>query len=294
MADAGKLTEAECMRLIAAHGTSLVGYFRGRGVRPDDADDRAQDVWARLLADVRSGDDDGYDPKRGTTFYIYVIARYARWAIVPAKPPDSRKSFEPPELVEDQPDGSMGPVELLLGREFRLFAFRELFRLVFLFGGYPHQQLAFALSKHIYGRQTPRGVDGASTAVQTLYGSTPLDVLLDVYLKAYVDESRINDPVEIALLQEYLEPVRTRLGLTIDELFKSDSASRKAFAGDGAELVGQTCLRQYYINYEVGHTAAISEWCSKVKDKIYKCLGLKRTATLEAAMDRVAESRRPG
>jgi len=261
----------------------LKGYILGE-IRGDDAaaDEIAQDTWVAVWEQMhKSPEEGGYDPGKGA-FYTFVINRVAKFKIRQwwSEAGSARfRAGEAREVPEPADARQLRPDELLIQQEDlrrRHAAFCELFRLTFLCGGYPHQQLAFGFSRHIYGKESDRGIEGAPARVVQDHGAVPLEALVEAYWDDYRKESQIRDSEGLGQLRECLDPVRARLPLRVGELVRLDPASSRELVGVGDRAVGRTQLQDYYSGRAAGAAAAISDWCYQVADRVREVLALTR------------------
>ena len=140
------------------------------------AEEIAQNVgleaWKSMTESPEEG---GFDQSKGV-FYSYIINRFAKfhvlqWRRRKARSVEILTGFEGGDggRAFKLPDGrGLAPDERLeKEEELRLLVagYAELFRILFLCGGYPHQQRAFGLSKHVFGRKSRRGIEGAPELV---------------------------------------------------------------------------------------------------------------------------------
>jgi DNA-directed RNA polymerase specialized sigma24 family protein len=271
-------------RLVAEFHKPLIGYVRARtGLPLGEAEDLVQETWARVLVLMRRSESEGgYDCHKGSyyTFLTQCVAKYAvlqqlggptstRERPVPFGVEREGQTTEPTDRSGSGPDSCLQAAEEI---RLRHVTFLELFELVFRCGGYPHQQLTFAFSKLIAGKESRRGIEGTPTSVDSAYGTRPLAALLGDFFHAYMTESRIEDADTLRHLQRSVEPVRGRLGLKVEELFRFDKASLEYLAGLAGRTAGHTRLRDYYSGHQAGPAAAISDWCNKVKNRVQKVL----------------------
>lgn len=267
-----------------------------------------QDTWIAVWQELeRPADKGGYDPAKGG-FYTYVIHRFAKYKALQWIDDRGRRpiSLEPETddtrsgLTRADPDAQPAD-DLLVAEEealVRLKAYSEMFRLVFLCGGYPNQQLAFGFSKHILGKQSERAIEGAPEKVADEYGGVTLSLLLEAYWQRYQSESRIVQPEIESLLKESLSPLRKRLPVTVAKLMEKDKASLDQHRPLADRVVAKTCLKDYYQRRKGGHTAAIPDWCYKVEGRVRRVLELGPKACsrcklrhLQPCVDRAGEDR---
>lgn len=293
-------------QLVNAFQKPLVGFILTRSTASQsDAEDIAQDVWCEVWEQIhRPAEENGYDPTKGR-FYTFLINYFAMPKIKDWQR-DKIRSHERTGMLETDdrrgvrepaaPTQSSQPdVGLQVEEHFRLAnaAFLELLRLTFLCGGYPHQQLAFAYSKLIYGQPSPRGIEGAAEKVHHEHGAVPLDTLTSTFWEAYASASRLTAEL-LQRINHYLDPVRFRLPLKVAELVQLDSASRTQFKRLLRKKVGQTRLRDYYAHHKGSFTAAIPDWSYKVEKRTREILGLKKGASQNKVVEEVIQRRSHG
>jgi hypothetical protein len=244
---------------VRTYQAPLEGYLLGK-IRGDRkaAEDLAQEIWTDVWQDLpRPAAEGGYDPGKGK-FYTFVINRFARFKVLQWRESRSRSKTIPLPRGADEshdspllPDDSTPPPDRAVEQREELhrkhLAFSELFRLVLLCGGYPHQQLAFGFSKHVLGQRSDRAMEGSPERVDREYGDLPLSRLLEAYWKRYREASCIDDEELIRSLSECLVPVGGRLSLSVEALFQNDHASRKQYGKLLGMQAGGTSLRNYYV-----------------------------------------------
>ena len=261
---------------------ALLGYVRARVPASSlDPEDITQRVWVAVWKGLRqSPEDGGFDPTKGS-FYSFVLGRYARFFVLRAREEGGKhrressidelqerlgEAGELPDHSGTEPDSSLEAAERV---RLRLQAFAEIFRIVFLCGGYPHQQLAFGFSKYLYGQYGDR-----AQRVHTRHGSTALEQLTDDFWKACQQVTEIPGGMARGQLRDSLKPLEERLSLAIENLMALDKASLVHFAGLAGMTAEQTCLEDYYSQRKGGYTAAIPDWCYKVERRVREVLGL--------------------
>jgi DNA-directed RNA polymerase specialized sigma24 family protein len=283
--------------LYAKYHRALTGYLLGRAAMArEDAEDIAQDIWLRALPDlVRPVSEGGYDPERGS-FYTFLVHRYAKFAalqFVEAKRRRAELSLAGDGEGEDAgiatqlaSDDDPELVQILREElEERQAALCQCFRLTFLYGGFPHQVLAFGYSKLIYGQTTQRDrdvlllekrrrreVEGDPKRLDAEHGSDPLHAVEAKFWDAFKRVSNLDD-LTLRKLEACLDPMRQRLELTVAEM----SQGNKIFLDHHAQLAGQkvgaTAVRDYYGTRGLN---AITDWCDKVQNRVRDRLGIGR------------------
>ncbi|MBC7248054.1 MAG: hypothetical protein H5T73_09780 [Actinobacteria bacterium] len=244
--------------------------------------DVVQEVWEQFLLRLRRPPGErGYDPSR-----IAHPGSFLKWLreyfVVPkiwelgkkaakAVPPESLGGDDELRWVVDGETPTPEEV-MMLARRVReeLVASWWVLKLAFLCGGHPHQQLAFGFSKLIYGKESPRGVEGNPKKVDAEHGATPLRPLGEEFLSAYAAASQLGEEA----VRECLGPLRERLPLTLDEIMALDRASSRRYAELLPSRAADTCLRDYYRLSRRGYTAAIPDWSYKLEKRVREVLGV--------------------
>jgi DNA-directed RNA polymerase specialized sigma24 family protein len=283
-------------KLVTAQHKALIGFIRAR--MPGDLVDAevvAQKVWIAVWEDLRvPPEQGGFDPEKGS-FQAFVRYRHAQYILRREIAANAKKRARETSLDERQEEyGPMpaasrdaGPAQSLQTEEFlrlRLAAFKELFRILFLCGGYPHQQLAVAFSKYLYGACADR-----VQRVHQEHGATPLCRLVEDFTDTCRTFSELPDDDGQGVPRESLSPLLLRLPLTVSRLMDLDKASRDQFATVAARRAGDTCLGDYYADRKGGFTAAIPDWCYKVEKRVRQLLGVEETRSLRNVLEKAAE-----
>jgi DNA-directed RNA polymerase specialized sigma24 family protein len=273
--------------LIAAHHQALIGYFRlNLWCDQQRAEDAAQETWKRVIKRFHNPPDSptraGYNADVGA-FYTWVVAGFATYIVRQLQkkkktevvlPPPGPGPEPPPEPVDQAP----GPDEMAQIEDDLLMqttSFRQVHRLVFHCGGYPHQQLAYGFSVCLNSHPSNRGMEGAPAQVGYQHGGTALAKLADQYVLEFVRQSGVAD---VHRLEADLEPLRERLQVSVRKLVRTDPASAELFKPIADREVADTCLRDYHVGptmvgkKRVGSKrafpAAIADWCYKVKLRV--------------------------
>lgn len=284
-------------QLVQKYARALLGFLLGRAAMSrEDAEDMAQDIWARALSDLHTTPDaGGYDPQRGS-FYTYLIHRYAKFHVLQYLEAKRRRvalSYSATEDGSDPADQPFladdnDPETLQLRREDmeeRHDALCRCFRMTFLFGGYPHQVLAFAYSKLVYGKSTQREsdaglldhrrkreVEGDPKRLDAEHGSEPLHKLFTHFWEAFQRISGM-DSAQLQKFQAYLEPTRERMQLTVAAMSQGNKVFLDHHAHLADRVVGETNVRDYYGTRGLN---AIPDWCDKVQNRVRERLGISR------------------
>jgi hypothetical protein len=264
-------------RLVREYHKALVAFIGIRiycfGGRQSDAEDIAQEVWLDVSQKNRPSQSEGaYDPDKGAV-YTYLVG-FARNKI-------KQWRANNPVPVEQVFGQFNGPQQLQMVSS----AYSKLFSILFICGGYPHEQLSFAFSKHIYGQPSSRAIEGSSEKLDSDHGDTLLNKLLDEYWQGYSSVSQLEED-ELEQLLSYLKPVRTRMELKVKELMSLAPAALKCYENLQDKKVAKTRLRDYYANLRRPFGDVISDWCYGVEDKIRRKLGIPKGTPSDDTLER--------
>jgi len=287
--DAQKGNQEAFGKLVNAYNKMLIKHIQLR-IENDSvkAEDIAQATWLRVLERI-----DRYDPNKGS-FYNYVVKVFARKEIGLFWEEQKKiniSSEQDNEIAEIQPsieiiDKRMLPDDIMLYKEYLRLqkqAYFRIFQLLFLCGGYPHQQLAFAYSKLIYGSQRASNgikgsariegrIEGDSKSVDRKHGNTDLRNLTNSFLHDYSSLAGLG-PREIQELNEYMLPVKTRLNVKVSSLFSLSYVLLEQLQPLHDMDVGCTSISDYYTQKR-GADKSIPDWCNKVIKSINAALGI--------------------
>jgi DNA-directed RNA polymerase specialized sigma24 family protein len=248
----------------------------------DDAEEIAQNVWSKAWEILCSpSGQDKYDPSKGSLYAWLInylaIPKIKDWIKSKWKTIEwTDTTYEQSSNIMDLPDNLV-----LQEEELSLInsAFYELFRLTFLCGGYPHQQLAFALMKHIYGKQSKRAIEGDARKVDAIYGNKTLEDVLVDYLVEYRRISQVDDEKFLKNLSEYIKPVKDRLDLKVETLINPfPSYLEELYSKD----VKNTNFRDYYVRGKQSGTHPLTYWCDRLQERMRSLLRLENTLSDEA------------
>jgi DNA-directed RNA polymerase specialized sigma24 family protein len=271
MAECNRGRDEAFQKLVKAYDPALRSYLRSQvliynlcgfvesgsqmyAAATSTADELAHDVWTDVL--IRESESRGYD--RVHSFYTYLVNVVAMGAVAKVR----RQRREGP--IEDLPDEEGEPLD---GPEplddAMLAAFDALFRVLFLCGGYPHQQLAFAYSKVIYGATSKgdRRVEGKSSAVYEEHSDERLNDLASRFWQDFCLRSRASR-LDLEETRQSMAPLYCRLEYTASEALARDVQ----FTGAPDQVLGTSVLKDYY-GTVVG-PRAISDWCDKVGKRV--------------------------
>jgi DNA-directed RNA polymerase specialized sigma24 family protein len=266
-------------QLVNRYEPRLRAYIRANGVPGVDDEDVAQKVWLEVWQAIhKPAEDGGYDPARAG-FYTWVIKCFARYRVLD-QIESRRRSHQTIGTTEDgNPLDAIPAAQSDVTPEdairLRLEAFIQLFRLLWHCGGYPHEQIAFVLSKLVRGVESQRGMEGVPQHADQEYGCRWLDTLIDESWAAYMSASGMDPAALAGSLQTCLEPARIRLLSPVGRLIQPLQESMRSLQD---KKTGQTCFRDYYATEREPRqskgTHPISQWCWRVLQRIRHLLGL--------------------
>lgn len=259
----------ELGQLIEQHDSRLKNFIRAQIWNESDVEDIAQEIWTEVCEKY------DYDPAKGT-FLTWVKSRFAKYKIMQWQDRQKRRfkslgSQEPREGEHEGPPdpAPVEPSDLLR----RLESWLAIMRLLFHCGGYPHQQLAFALSRVIYGRGSDGKVRGDSQRFHEEHGGELLGRLPQTFYDLYRKQSGLRDD-QLADLQESLKPLKMKLTLKVQILLEFDPHARSNVRKELLDQdAGGTCPRDYYEKHSGGYSVAIPDWSDKVKRRLGQFLG---------------------
>jgi len=253
--------------------------------RIEDAQNLVQDLWALAWEDLpKPPERRGYDPARGR-YYTYLLHRFLNHLIKRHNKKMDAERAETFSLDEETGKDSetlecrivdpqaISPAEAAKMKE-ELLRLREihaeLFRITFLKGGYPHEQLAFAMLKLVSGRQSHRAIEGKPADLDASHGASPLQEVAEVFWREYQKESEL--PLEcLARCEQDLRPLREKLHMKVEAIYPPRSRLYERLSQVLGALVGLTCFHHYYDRR--GASASLSDWCYKVRERVRKALG---------------------
>ncbi len=274
-------------RLVEIFTLPLIGHILARiGGSRSDAEDIAQEVWLAAAGSIRlKPQEGGFDIHKGG-YYNYLINRYAKFKIRQWKQKQKRNREYPfpadrefkglyPQIKDS--DESSSPDALLHfmeEREQKAKQYWELLRIVFLCGGLPHQQISFLYSKIIYGRKSPRGIEGNPKKVNERHGAESLNKLHEKFWKCFKAAAQIDESI-IEGRRHYSDPLKKRLQLKVQTLVGNDSRLMKYLAKILNIQAAETNLADYYAEFAGGYSTAVPDWCYKVERRIRTVLSGK-------------------
>ncbi|MFZ5351965.1 MAG: hypothetical protein ACOZCL_04465 [Bacillota bacterium] len=164
--------------------------------------------------------------------------------------------------------------------------------LVFLCGGYPHQQLAFAISKLLYSKQSSRAVEGRLEHIYNEYSSTPFTEVLTSIKHIIWKNEDIRHEIKLDIFKA-MKPLNLRLPLKILELLQEDKLARSFFKSLLDKNTCDTCFKDYYSiakdpsakksSVQISNT--ISNWILKLENKIRNLLNIDCSEELYGVLD---------
>ncbi|MHC4464278.1 MAG: RNA polymerase sigma factor [Planctomycetota bacterium] len=171
----------------------------------------------------------------------------------------------------------------------RWMAYQQLLRLLFLCGGYPHEQLAFGYIKVLFGKPSNRAIEGNPQQVEEKYGNKEIRQLIDLFQKKFHKKTAIDEPGFKKYLEHVLCPIRQRSELKVGVLIQPLEDHLKPIEGTVVKL---TCLNQYYENTTKTHP--FTYWCARVSSNLRKVFDLPENTTPDEVIDIIAEKCRDG
>lgn len=269
----------------------VLGYLRGFGISHQDAEDVAQIVW--LKARERMGRPPGagdFDPNIGG-FYTWItrcIAKYEALEWIRRQGRDGTVYMADDQY--QQIDDTRPPFD-----EAKLYqmhmAFCRLFRLLFLCGGYPHEQLAYGLAKLIYGKPSGRSIEAKAEHVDAEYGDKKLQTVAGCFMGKY---SALSGLIGVyGFLRVSLRHLHRRMEYKVEELIRGLTKEPKRIQN---AVVADTCFRDYYIKTSDRKTHPVSDWIYRVEEKLRRILGIEKDVGLDEGMEQVdwSAEREPG
>lgn len=281
---------AECARqgdreafedLVKRYHGPFKGYILTRTSGDESlAEDALQQVWLDIWRELRkTAEEGGFDADKAS-FYTYVINRFVKFKVRQIREESTKMSREGSPVQREDPKMQIDPLggreasppeqrlSMTEDLEEQLRVYCELFRILFLCGGYPHQQMAFGFSKHLYGKTNDSTLEGKPERVARENGGLPLETLLREYWELYRAQSSIDDEQILRDLRRSLEPVRDRMAVKVRELTARDKASQKQLEDLLEKTVAATCLHDYYATRRGGFSTAIPGWCFRVEERV--------------------------
>lgn len=269
------------------------------------ADQAVRENWVERRPDIlRPPELGGYDPEGTLQFHSYIWKHCTSWSALyeaaDRHPPTISLTTEEGDEW-DLPDGVQPPPDAAeIAREHAQTVSEAMHLLLeWLFRpetGYPHQQLAFGFAKLLYGKPSPRGLEGDPGRTVSAHGSTRLVRLTEEFGRAYAELFRFC-PLDRERVERTLDPLRKRLPLRVSDLAGGDRESAAQWAGFARHRVGKTALRDYFGAWHGDGIKAITNWANRVKSRIERALGragLASQARLMAEAERALRSARSG
>ncbi|MFA5251545.1 MAG: RNA polymerase sigma factor [Phycisphaerae bacterium] len=284
------LSREDIERLFEKYRKPLVAYINVRiNGKLSDAEDIAHKACVKLLSKINIINIKVGDKSSNDSFYGYLIG-IAKNLIKDWFEEMSRSPAQLPADSSIQMDEPIDTHQSALREELdlRLAAYSELFRIAFLCGGYPYEQLVFAFSKHIYGQESSRAIEGSLAKFDSNHKKTLLSKLLEEYWQTYKFISHLGDN-EIQRMGNYLEPIRVRMKLKVKELVELAPVLLAHYQNLLNEEVGRTTLYDYYANLGRSPGDIFSDWCYGVEDKVRRVFGVQKGAMFGKTLDDVEE-----
>lgn len=282
-------------RIVELYQTPLFGYLKVRIYcgRKEELEDLSQIIWLNIFEKVNLPfEQGGYSPQAGS-FYTYLTRRIAEYKVRQwfdeKKKVNERVAFGDDHALEKIPAGDTPETTYEFDENMRLRenAYREFFRLLFLCGGYPHQQLAFGFTKLLHGTQSTRTLEGKIMNFYSMVKTQPLSELIDEFRTEYSSESFFEGE-KLEELYGFLQPVEARLELTVKQIMGLDAASLDYNVDIAEKVMRDTNLKEYCekpgkekSGKEISD--GISNWCYRLK------IRLKRMLSADSAEDLAGE-----
>jgi len=273
--------EPELRRFIGAQ------VRRRGGGRPVDVDEVFQDYQIYLYRRI-----DRYLDRYPVRTFARALARnVVAWHCFKKAPGPMPLDYQDPEvgddLVERAIDARRDAIPEEMARAIGLDrfthaadervvaeAFWSLLEVFYRYGGYPHQQLAFAFSILIWGRYKRKstGASGGGSKVPVTgdpdrvvreHGTREL-FAVNEDLHARLLETL---PVDASELAEIRAPLEARLTLSVGDLYAKDVASAKQFPQLLDRLVESTAMSDYFGK---DPRQSVAGWTRQVKDRVAK------------------------
>ncbi|MCK4413505.1 MAG: hypothetical protein KAY32_08180 [Candidatus Eisenbacteria sp.] len=151
------------------------------------------------------------------------------------------------------------------------------------YGGYPHQQIAFAYSIVLWGKPKPRRRTQPQTAPERRAAREKVPItgdpdrvvreLSSTELRAsgrdFQDEVASRGALRAEVAARAFAPLIYRLGLRGTELFSRDRRSARLFSQLSATIIGHSLLEQYFGK---DPRKSIADWTERVKTRTRQAL----------------------
>ena len=278
-------------RLVAAYSQALAGKIRalaGGPIADADVDEILQKTWVAVWRDLgrSQAGSGGFDPSHGTLF-TWICARYLRFHVMQYRRERGRLAeMLPLDASNDPADGRAAPPPQEFIRQYevaeRKVVHSELFRLVFAYGGDPHQKLSFGYAKLIWGRVSPRGIEASAKRVDDEHGGDPQGVVAERFWRDYQQAGHLALE-EAGGLEPHLQPLHEQLTQTVDQLTQSNPSLRQIMRDKLSQRVKQTALRDYYGRRSASQ--AIPDWCYKLEQRVRRAIGEQSARLVADAAD---------
>ncbi len=248
-------------KFFSTYSKPLRGYLKSYRIQEADIDDLTSEIWTQIIEKQSEYDSD----KAG--FYTWLMT-LARFKVLEYFKKQKRRpvSIEPDEGRKIKP-ASKGFNDIIQEAKHKLWAYNELFRLTFLCGGYPHEQLAFGFSKLILGTVGERGVEGRAIEAQNAYGKIKIENAIERFAIEYTEKSHCEDDhVDIAMF-----PVRNRSEMAVGQLIKKPE---EYIQGILQRYVKETALNDYINPESERKNHPFTDWSNRVPNNIRRILKL--------------------
>jgi DNA-directed RNA polymerase specialized sigma24 family protein len=284
---------SDLSELYKQYGRPLLGYLRGFDVSYQDAEDIAQIVWLEVSERMdRPPAEGGFDPGIGG-FYTW-ITRCVAWSKVLDWKRKERKRRKRTLTISGEQEQQIKDTRPTFD-EAKLYqmhmVFCELFRLLFLCGGYPHEQLAYGFAKLIYGKPSHRSIEARAANVDTDYGDKELQTVVGCFMSKYSASSGLIGVH--GFLRVSLRHLHCRMEYKVEELIRNLAKELKRIQNT---VIADTCFRDYYIKVSDRDTHPTSDWFYRVEEKLRRILGIEKGVGLDKGVEQVdwSAQRDPG
>jgi hypothetical protein len=280
----------DLLRRLAPELRRFIGaqVRRRGGGRPVDVDEVFQDFQIYLYRRI-----DRYLDRYPVRTFARALARnVVAWHCFKKSPGPMPLDYQDPEIEDDLVERAIQsrrdaiPDELARAIGLDRFthaadeevvaeAFWSLLEVFYRYGGYPHQQLAFAFSILIWGRYKRKAATAAAPAKSKVPVTGDPDRVVrehgarDLFAVNEELHARLLEqlPVDAGELAALRAPLEARLTLSVGELFAKDVASARQFPHLLDRLVESTAMADYFGK---DPRQSVSGWTRQVKDRVAK------------------------
>ncbi len=254
-----------------------------------DLKDILQDTWCEVYEKNCGIDPNKWYKPEIASFYTYI----ANLAVIRLKKKKTElkgiidiyngSDEEQKIIIENIPDEDEKiPESIIIKKDsilFRLQVKMELLRIILLCGGYPHQQLAFLVTKFIHGKRSQRAVEGKITVVYDMFGEAILPKVYEYATKEIMNKEDIGEYGERII--KMMKPVEERFPYSIMQLTQKDR-NRKYYSNIFNMLVEETCFKNYYQLSKDSNickdrdqvSGTVSNWMEKVRRRICRLMDI--------------------